>query len=281
MIVGSLHRLLPLCVLAALLAAAPASAQPAPPPSRCPAPDEATGNVAALPAVAAVLKPGDTLRVLGIGSATMFGPDASLSPGTLTSQSTTPNAVPTAPAPQTLTHEPSEAAFPRQMAKALQAAIPGLKVEVVVRGGRGFTAAEMLPMLQQELGNGPFQLVLWQTGTVEAVRNSPPGEFAQTLAGGAEAVAAAGANLVLIDYQYSRFLQTNSNLDPYTQALQQTAAMRGVMLFHRFELMRAWAADGQIDLERTPKNERKQVAGVLHACIGAALARSVLAGARS
>ena len=101
------------------------------------------------------------------------------------------------------------------------------------------------------------------------------------LADGAEAVDAGGANLVLIDSQYSRFLQTSSNLEPYTQALQQVASMPGVALFHRFELMRGWASDGQIDLERTPKADRRRMADVLHACIGGHLARLVLAGARS
>lgn len=247
----------------------------------CLAPDDAAGAVAALPKVAAVLKPGETLKVLGIGSATMFGPDASLSPGTLTSQAVVPNATPITPAQKVITQEPSDKAFTKQMGKALQAAVPGLNVEITIRGGKGLTATEMLPMLRKELEGNHYQLVLWQTGTVEAVRNSPPGEFAQTLVNGAEAVEAAGANLVLVDSQYSRFLQTNSNLDPYTQALQQTAAMPGVMLFHRFDLMRGWASEGQIDLERTPKNDRKRVADVLHACIGAHLARSVLAGARS
>ena len=247
----------------------------------CQAPDDVAGAVAALPKVAAVLKPGNTLHILGIGSATMFGPDASLTPGTLTSQAATPAAPIAPPAARPIAAEASDKAFPKQMAKALQAAVPGIQVDITIRGGRGMTAAEMLPLLKHELAGNHYQLVLWQTGTVEAVRNSPPGDFAQVLADGAEAIETAGANLVLVDSQYSRFLQTNSNLDPYTQALQQIASMPGVMLFHRFDLMRAWATDGQIDLERTPKPDRKRVADVLHACIGAHLARVVLAGARS
>ncbi len=254
----------------------------APPRDLCQAPDEVTGAVAMLPKVAAVLKPGGTLRVLAIGSATLFGPEASLSPGTLTSQSLAANPKPIMPAtPAPLPQEASDSAFPKQMAKALQAAVPGATVQVVVRGGRGMMAGDMLGLLRKELQTGgPWQLVLWQTGTVEAVRNSPTGEFAQVLSEGAEAVEAAGANLVLIDSQYSRFLQTNSNLDPYTQALQQTASMSGVLLFHRFDLMRSWANDGQIDLERTPRAERKRMVEALHACLGSHLARMVMAGSR-
>jgi hypothetical protein len=247
----------------------------------CAAPDETTGAIAALPQVARALVPGGHLRVLAVGSATMFGPEASFTSGTLGSQALSNSGSPSVPPVQPLNQEASDRAFPRQMAKALQAATPGLDVQVVVKGGRGMTASDMLALLRTELHAAQYQLVLWQTGTVEAVRNSPPGDFAQILSNGAEAVEAAGANLVLIDPQYSRFLQTNSNLDPYTQALQQTAAMPGVILFHRFDLMRNWANDGQIDLERTAKADRKRVGDLLHACLGAHLARMVAAGARS
>jgi hypothetical protein len=55
--------------------------------------------------------------------------------------------------------------------------------------------------------------------------------------------------------------------------------MPGVTLFHRFELMRNWADRGTIDLERAAPSERKATNMHLHACLGRALARMVLAGA--
>jgi hypothetical protein len=268
-----------LLVLGLLLGAAPAAAAVTDP---CGAPEGITGTIAALPRVAPVLKPGGVLRVLAVGSATMFGPDASLMPGTLTSQAltrpTSPPGSPVVPPAAAVPPIASESAFPQQMALALEAAVPGLKVEVVSRGGRGMAATEMLGLIRKELAASPFQLVLWQTGTVEAVRNSPPGEFAQVLADGAEAIEAANANLILIDPQYSRFLQTNSDLNPYTQALQETASMPGVVLFRRYELMHNWVSEGQIDLERTPKPDRRKTVELLHRCLGQHLARMVMAG---
>jgi acyl-CoA thioesterase-1 len=245
----------------------------------CEAPDDASGVVTALPHVGAVLKPGGTVQVLAVGSATLFGPEASLLPGTTTNPGANgPAGI--VPPPQVISTEPSELAFPRQMAKALEVAVPGVMVHVTVRGGRGLSAADMLGILRTSLAQSSYQLVIWQTGTVEAVRNVPPGEFAQTLAEGAEAVRGAGADLVLIDPQFSRFLQTNSNLDPYEQALQQVSSIPGVSLFRRFDLMRTWVNDGQIDLERTAKANRKHTVELLHSCLGAHLARMVLAGAQ-
>lgn len=229
---------------------------------------------AAMPKVAGALKPGNTLQVLAVGSATMFGPEASLSPGTVTSQALS-NGAASLRAPEVFNKEASERAFPRQMAKNLRTLVPGAQVEVTVRGGRGLPAADMLALMRTELASRPYQLVIWQTGTVEAVRNLPPAEFAQILSEGLSVVEGANANLVLVDPQFSRFLQTNSNLEPYNQVLQQVASLPGVALFRRFDLMRSWANDGRIDLERASRNERQKVIDGLHACLGVHLARLV------
>ena len=247
----------------------------------CPAADDTASSSASLSHVSAALQPGKTLMVLAIGSATMFGPEASQARGTLTSQVLGSGSGPAASPGQTFVQQPSELAFPLQMAKQLRAMVPGAGVQVVVRGGRGLLATEMLALLRTELSASHYDLVIWQTGTVEAVRNLLPSEFGQTLADGADAAQAAGADLVLVDPQFSRFLQANSNLDPYLQALQQVAAMPDVVLFHRFDLMRGWANDGQIDLEHTARSDRQKAIETLHACLGRSLARLVLASARS
>lgn len=247
----------------------------------CPIADDATSSVSSLPHAAEALQPGKRLTVLAIGSATMFGPEASQTRGTLTSQILGAGPGPAGIPSQAFAQQPSEQAFPLQMAKHLRVMVPGADVQVVVRGGRGLLATEMLALLHTELAATHYDLVIWQTGTVEAVRNLPPSEFGQTLADGADATHAAGADLVLVDPQFSRFLQANSNLDPYLQALQQMAAMPGVVLFRRFDLMRGWATEGQIDLERAARSDRQKAIETLHACLGQSLARLVLESARS
>lgn len=248
--------------------------------AECPSADDSIGVVASLPQVAAALQPGRTLNVLAIGSATMFGPEASLSPGTITSQSLGNGGPVNVAGAQVFNKEASERAFPRQMVQNLKALVPGADVQITVRGGRGLPATDMLALMRSELALRSFQLVIWQTGTVEAVRNLPPGEFAQTLTEGLEIAQAASANMVLVDPQFSRFLQTNSNLEPYIQALQQVASLPGIVLFRRFDLMRNWANDGHIDLERANRLDRQKVIEVLHACLGRHLARLVLDTAR-
>lgn len=247
----------------------------------CEAPDDVAGVITPLPHVAAVLKPGSTINILAIGSASLFGPEASLAPGTITNQSLAGAPATTVPSVHVMTTAPTESAFPQQMARDLETAVPGMKVRIVARGGRGLSAADQLELLSETMSQGKFDLVIWQTGTVEAVRNLPPSEFAQTLAKGAAQAEEAGADLVLIDPQYSRFLQTNSNIEPYEQAFQQLGSIPGVLLFHRFDLMRSWANERQIDLERTAKPDRKHAVELLHACLGAHLARIIVSAARS
>ena len=51
--------------------------------------------------------------------------------------------------------------------------------------------------------------------------------------------------------------------------------MPDVVWFRRYDLMRDWVGDGQIDLEHTPKAERRTAVELLHACLGAHLATLV------
>ena len=164
----------------------------------CEAPADITADIAPLPHVAAMLKPNGTLNVLTVGSATVFSPTESLQPGSVTGNALGLSGTRQGDAPPT----PNAAAFPLQMAEALQHGIPGLKVNVTIRGGRGMQASEMLDIIRNELTIAHFDLVIWQTGTVEAVRNVPMGAFFQTLSDGAAAIAAGGADLVLVDPQF-------------------------------------------------------------------------------
>ena len=223
----------------------------------CGAPAEFVTTDASLAQLAAAISAGGPVDILAVGSATTVG-----------SLTTTGRA-----------QRFAGRRFPWQMVRALQAALPSVEFRLTVRGGRGMTAEEMLPLIDAALKQQRYPLVLWQTGTVEAVRGLQPDGMLDVLHTGAERVRDGGGDLVLIDPQFSRFLRANTDLDPYDGVMQQVATMPGVALFHRFDLMRAWANDGRIDLERAPKADRDKALEELNACLGKALARFVLSGA--
>jgi hypothetical protein len=172
-----------------------------------------------------------------------------------------------------------EGSFPDHMVHDLRAGLPGTEIGLTVQGERGMTAAAMLAILRKGLAGQHFALVVWQTGTVEAVRKLPLEEFARTLDDGAEAVRAAGADLILVDQQYSRMLQAHADLPPYRTAMQEAAQRHHAVLFSRFDLIRQWVEAGDLDLESAAKSDRPKMAARLNACLGQALAQTVLRGA--
>jgi hypothetical protein len=156
---------------------------------------------------------------------------------------------------------------------------PAARFDLTVKGGRSMPADTMLSILHQELAARHYDLVLWQTGTVEAVLGQRPDALRGVLEDGAEAAAKAEADLVLIDPQFSRFLRANADLSPYETVLQQMTVNDGITLFHRFDLTQEWVNEGQIDLERVSKDKRDATIALLNNCLGEALARYILAGA--
>ncbi len=62
----------------------------------------------------------------------------------------------------------------------------------------------------------------------------------------------------------------------------ESAALSGAtaMLFRRYDLMRFWAATGQIDVERAARSDWKKEADALHACLARKLAETITDGIR-
>lgn len=233
--------------MALLLTALPASGA-----ENCPAPTSVTVTTRPLPHVAAALRPGRTLDVLALGSASMLGPRGGVA-----------------------------GSVPEHMVAALRAAVPGATIRLTLRAGRTESAEDMLATLKAELPRHAYQLVLWQTGSVEALRHGPVEMFGRALHDGVSAATAAGADLVLIDMQFSHLLRQHADPRPYRAAMTDAALRPGVMLFPRYALTHAWAEDGVIDVEAGKRSERRDIAARLRGCLGAALAHMLLDAART
>jgi hypothetical protein len=178
-----------------------------------------------------------------------------------------------------LIYRAPEHSFPYQMAAALRTMRPALHFNLTVQGGRNMTADMMLPILRRELAAHHYDLVLWQTGTVEAVHGLRPDALRGVLQDGADAAESAHADLVLIDPQFSRFLRANADLNPYETVLEQMTDTQMVTLFHRFDLTQEWVNSGRVDLERVDRDQRDRTIALLNDCLGQALAQYVLTGA--
>ncbi len=236
------HRSAAAAVLAALLLLVPVAVQAA----ACDIPPEVAAEARPLPHAARALD-GGSLSILAIGSASVAG---------------TPGA--------------EDRAWPARLRAALQARFPGRRIDVSVRGGRGVTATEHLAMLRDDrLG---AELVIWQAGTVEAARGLDAEEMSDALVQGIERIRRAGADVVLMDQQFSRFLRANANVEPYRDKLRLAAAATGAPLLRRYDLMQGWAEAGGPDVERAPRPERAATMDALNDCLGRALAAMVIRG---
>ncbi|WP_160120328.1 SGNH/GDSL hydrolase family protein [Rhodovarius lipocyclicus] len=168
---------------------------------------------------------------------------------------------------------PPESAYPQRLAALLRERYPGLDVRVEARGRRGANALEILALLAPLLPDFRPHLVLWQTGTVEAVRGLPIEAMTDTLTTGIARLRAGGAEVMVMDPQFSRFLRANADIDAYRDAMRLTAATEAVPLLRRWDWMRQWAEDGVLDMERAPREARAATLARLHDC----LARGIMA----
>lgn len=253
-------RCVALSFLALFLTAA-AWAQAAPDPkSSCDIPSEFTTPSAPMPAVAAALSAKRPVQILAVGSGSTVG-ETGGSTG------------------KAFAGKIPGASFPYRMVDSLRATRPGVTFELTVAGGRNMTADEMLSQLQDHLAKHPYDLLLWQTGTVEAVRGLRPEMLHDVLEQGIAAAAEKHADVLLVDPQFSRFMRANIDLEPYEWVMQQTADHEGVGLFRRLALTQSWVNSGQIDLERVSRDQRDMTVAMLNNCLGQALAEYVLAAA--
>ena len=110
------------------------------------------------------------------------------------------------------------------------------------------TAREAADRLAREVLPLKPMLVIWETGTMEAVRGTGVDEFRETVQAGIDELRAAGTEVVLMNTQFSRDTEAMINFAPYLGALRELADANDVPLFHRYGIMRHWAESGVLDL---------------------------------
>jgi lysophospholipase L1-like esterase len=134
-----------------------------------------------------------------------------------------------------------EFTYPNRLAAQLRRQYPNAEITVVNRGKGGEDALEMMRRLQSEVIDMKPDLVIWQVGTNAVLRNIDPGETAKLVGDGITRIQAAGADLVLVDPQYSpRVNERGESASKMVSLLGKVAELRHVGIFPRFQVMRDW-----------------------------------------
>lgn len=134
-----------------------------------------------------------------------------------------------------------EFTYPNRLAAQLKRQYPSADITVVNRGKGGEDAPEMMKRLQTEVIDVHPDMVIWQVGTNALLRNLDPGETEKQVEDGVARIQAAGADVVLVDPQYSpRVTERPESARGMVKLLGRIAALRHVGIFPRFEVMRDW-----------------------------------------
>jgi len=169
-------------------------------------------------------------------------------------------------------------AYPARLEAALTRRLPGVKVTVTSVTKTRQTAKEMLTSIAQLLLDHKPSLVILQTGTFDAVRGTDPEEFRAALAEGVEKLQAGGADVVLVNMQYSPRTESIVAVGAYADGIRWVSREREVPVFDRLAIMRHWYDNGQFDLYKATKD--LQMAKSVHDCLGRALAATIIDAAR-
>jgi lysophospholipase L1-like esterase len=131
--------------------------------------------------------------------------------------------------------------YPNRLAAQLHRKYPGADITVLNHGIGGEDAPEMMKRLQTSVIDAKPDLVIWQVGTNAVLRNLDPAETARMVEDGVARIQGAGADLVLVDPQYSpRVTEHGERASKMVKLLGKVAELRHVGIFPRFEVMREW-----------------------------------------
>ncbi len=164
--------------------------------------------------------------------------------------------------------------YPGRLEALLQKRFGGVEIKVISVAKPRLTAADMFESLDKVLVDQKPDLVVWQTGTVDAMRGVDPESFRTSLDEGVDHILETGADVILMNMQYSPRTETMIPLSNYADIMRVVSRDRGVPLFDRREIMRHWNDSGNFDLNLATKDIA--TAFKVHDCLGRALTSLVI-----
>ena len=234
--------ILGLALLAGCLTGVPALAEDST--QSCDVPAYLLTSESTLPKVAEAVKSGHSLDILVVGSrsSSIGSSDASAYPARLQAM----------------------------LREKLSPVAVNVSVEIQAKKTAEETAASLVKLVEVKKPT----LVIWQTGTVDAMRSVDPDDFRAAVDDGVAALQGAGTDVILLNLQYSPRTETMISAPPYLDNMRVVAQQHDVPLFDRFAIMRQWNDAGDFDLVNGSPG--LEMAKRVHDCLGRALAKFVI-----
>jgi acyl-CoA thioesterase I len=166
-------------------------------------------------------------------------------------------------------------AYPHRLQEILDHWYPNVPITVVNKGVPRQTAQQMLERFPSDVIAEDPVLVIWETGTTDAVRGVELDDFAAALQGGIDQRKTRSIDIVLIDMQFSRSTVTIIDFERYLNTLHQVGDVSEVYVFPRFAMMRYWSEQNVFNFDGVAKEERASLAASVYQCIGRKLAEAI------
>jgi lysophospholipase L1-like esterase len=235
-------------LLVCLFAGAAGHAQPAPVAVDCKVPQELLEDDPRMTGLAERLRAKKPITIVAIGGASTAG---------------------------TAAGSDENNSYPHRLEEALRQRHPDIAITVLNKGVPRQTTEEMIDRFDRDVVPHAPALVIWETGTVDAVRGTDVDDFALALAKGIAALRQHNFDILLVSMQYNPSTASVINFEPYLETMRRAADLEDVYLFRRFEIMRYWSDAGIFDFVDVPKDRRTWLAGEVYRCLGDSVAEAI------
>jgi len=165
-------------------------------------------------------------------------------------------------------------AYPARLEDLLKQQLKGIDIKVTAHVQSRETTADMDSGLEKILADDKPVLVIWQAGTADALDGVEPEDFRASLDDGVDTIQTAGADVILMNMQYSPRTESMLDVSAYADTMRWVAQQRGALLFDRLGIMHYWNDAGTFDLYAATK--KYDMARRVHDCIGRALASQII-----
>ena len=170
--------------------------------------------------------------------------------------------------------EGPSSAYPARIEATLKQRLPSVAVKVVTLVRTRFSTEELAKGMGKLLIDEKPDLVIWQTGTVDAIRRVEPDLFRDALDEGVETLQKGGTDVILMNMQYSPRTETMIAVGPYADSMRVVAQQHEIPLFDRLAIMRHWSDVGAFDLYASGRDN--VLAQRVHDCIGRGIAAMII-----
>lgn len=165
--------------------------------------------------------------------------------------------------------------YPARLQAELSQIWPKEQIQVVNAGINGQLASDMVARLDKDVLSQRPQLVIWQTGVNDAVRDVPIDAFKKTLSSGIERVQKAGTDIVLIDQQYYPKYEKLKNGALYLAAIREVAQHYRIPVVQRYRIMKHLLDSHQFTTLTMLSPDQFHLNDTSYDCLGKLLAESL------